>query len=163
MKHINQVEVRLPEDSNEFLENATSCVERCVSVGGLAKDLGLLEGTTLPTTPETKLQLEVAARLRIARERAGLTSGQADKLLSLEQGSVLKIETSARSLTVEELPKLAKTYGVDVAWLIEPNASTPQRPRLALAARELGKLKEEDLERVIALLSSLRSGEEGVK
>ena len=163
MKHINQVEVRLPEDTTEFLENATGSVERCVSVGGLANEVGLLRAVPLPTAPETPLELAFAPRLRTAREQAGLTTGQAERLLHLEQGTILKTEAGLRSSTDEELARLAQTYGVDVGWLIEPNTAEPRRARLAMAARELGKLKEEDLERVIGLLSSLRSGEEGIK
>jgi transcriptional regulator with XRE-family HTH domain len=163
MKHINEVEIRLPEDTTEFLENATGSVERCVSVGGLANDVGLLRAVPLPTGPETSLKPELAMRLHSAREQAGLTSGQAERLLDLEQGTILKTEAGLRSPTAEELAKLAQIYGVDVGWLIEPNTADPRRARLAIAARELGKLKEEDLERVTDLLSSLRSGEEGIK
>jgi transcriptional regulator with XRE-family HTH domain len=163
MKHINQVEVTIPEESDEFLENATGQAERCVSAGGLAQDFGLLRGTPRPSEPKAVLKLEVAFRLRRAREQAGLTIGQADELLGLDPGTVGEIESGGHSVAVEELPKLAETYGVDMTWLIEPGLVKPHHDRLALAARELNKLKGEDLERVIDLLSSLQSRGEGVK
>jgi len=157
MKHINQVEVRIPEETAEFLENALNREERCVSAGGLAAEVGLLRAADFPAESDTTVRRGIAARLRLARERAGLSGGQADRLLDFEQGAVLKVETGERTLAAEDLPKVARAYGVDVAWLVDPDASRPRRDRLAMAARELGKLKSEDLERVIGFISSLQT------
>ena len=155
MKHINQVEVRIFEDTTEFLDNALNREERCVSVGGLAAEVGLLHAATFPVESGSA----VAHRLRLAREQAGLSGGQVDRLLDFEQGAVVKIETGERTLAVEELPKLARAYGVDITWLVDPESTRPRRDRLAMAARELGKLKAEDLERVIGFISSLQTRE----
>ncbi len=165
MKHINQVEVNLPEETGAFLENATGQAERCVSAGGLANDFGLLRGTSQPSQSKfmADLKSEVASRLRRAREQAGLTIGQADALLGLEPGTVREIEAGDHSVAVEELPRLAETYRVDITWLIEPSLVKPHHDRLALAARALNKLKGDDLERVIDLLSSLQSRGDAVK
>jgi len=45
-KHINQVEIRFPDNRDALIGEAVSCDESCVSVGGLAESLGMLE--TLP-------------------------------------------------------------------------------------------------------------------
>jgi transcriptional regulator with XRE-family HTH domain len=155
MKHINQVEVRIPEDTAEFLENALDREERCVSVGGLASEVGLLQTAVFLAGSGSA----VAHRLRLARERAGLSGGQVDRLLDLEQGAVVKIEGGELTPTFADLPKLARAYGVDVAWILDPESARPRRDRLAMAARELRKLKSEDLERVIGFISSLQTRE----
>ena len=160
MKHINQVEVTIPAESDDFLEHATNWNERCVSVGGLAHDLGLLKDTHPRGEFNTDLRLKVATRLQSARERAGLTRGQVDKLLNLEAGTLSKVEEGSRSVAIEEVPKFAAMYGVDISWLIGSHAEESREGRLALAVRELDKIKGEDLDRIIALLSSLRSAKE---
>jgi hypothetical protein len=57
------------------------------------------------------------------------------------------------------LAEYARIYGVSPAWLsgFGPDKLEPGNPRVELAARELGKLKPEDLERVLHLLAALRS------
>jgi transcriptional regulator with XRE-family HTH domain len=159
MKHINQVEVRIPEDTTEFLQNALDREEQCVSVGGLAAEVGLLRASHFSVVSDSSVRREVAARLRLAREWAGLSGEQVDKLLDFGQGAVVKIESGERTLTDEDLPKLARAYGVDVAWLVDPDSARPRRDRLAMAARELGKLEPVDLERVIGFISSLQTRE----
>src|SRR4051794_34630206 len=97
----------------------------------------------------------IAGRLRLARERAGLTQGQVAKILGLHRPSISEIEAGRRSVSAEELDLLAETYGVSVGWLTESDTVDPLRDRLELAARELSKLKPDDLERVLQLLESL--------
>jgi transcriptional regulator with XRE-family HTH domain len=99
----------------------------------------------------------IANRLRLARERAGLSQGQVAKILGLHRPSVSEIEAGRRGVSAEELSALSKTYGVSVSWLLEAEESDVARDRLELAARELGKLKPDDLERLIQLLTSLRT------
>lgn len=49
-------------------------------------------------------------------------------------------------------------YDVTVSWLIGETEATLSMddPRLQLAARELSKLKSDDLERLLKLLASMR-------
>ncbi len=102
----------------------------------------------------------IAARLRAAREQAGLSQGQAAKVLGVHRPAVTEMEAGRRSVSAEELAALADAYGVSVNWLVEAETADPARDRTELAARELGKLKAEDLDRLMQLLSSLkRSGE----
>ena len=85
------------------------------------------------------------------------------KILGLHRPSISEIEAGRRGVSAEELSALSKTYGVGVSWLVEAEEPDVVRDRLELAARELGKLKPDDLDRVIQLLTSLRSdrGAEG--
>lgn len=97
----------------------------------------------------------IASRLRIARERAGLSQGQVAKLLGLHRPSVSEIEAGRRSVTAEELAQLARAYSVSTAWLTSAPGD-PASDKLELAARELAKLRDKDVDRILDLLSSLR-------
>jgi transcriptional regulator with XRE-family HTH domain len=97
----------------------------------------------------------IAARLRAAREQAGLSQGQAAKLLGLQRPTVSEIEAGRRRVSAEELAQLAEIYGVSVSWLATEQPEVPD-PAVELAARELVKLKKEDLDTVLQLLRTLR-------
>jgi transcriptional regulator with XRE-family HTH domain len=110
----------------------------------------------------TKLRQEIAARLRLARETAGLTQAQAAKKLNLHRPSISEIEACRRRVSAEEISKLAEMYGVDVGWLTEGSKATTDKPdKLLLAARQLSQLKDRDLDRLMDLIRVLRgSGKE---
>lgn len=98
----------------------------------------------------------IAARLRLARERAGVSQGQVAKILSMHRPTVTEIEAGRRSVSAEELSAFAHTYSVSIGWLTgEPR--DPAADRLELAARELSKLKPKDVDLLMDLLASLRS------
>lgn len=102
----------------------------------------------------------IAARLRSAREHAGLSQGQAAKLLGVQRPTISEIEAGRRRVPAEELAKLAAIYGVSVSWLTDEQPEVPD-PGVELAARELTKLKKEDLDRVLQLLRTLRKSKGG--
>ncbi|NUQ66908.1 helix-turn-helix domain-containing protein [Leptolyngbya sp. 7M] len=100
----------------------------------------------------------IARRLRVAREQAGLSQGQVAKLMSWHRPTVSQIEAGQRRVSAEELASLAKHYCVSVSWLAktgEPDQDQAD-PQLELAAKELGRLKPDDLQRVIKLLTALK-------
>lgn len=101
----------------------------------------------------------IAKRLRAAREQAGLSQGQVAKLMGWHRPTVSQIEAGQRRVSAEELPILARHYRVSMAWLTKSTdlESDPIDPQLELAARELGRLKPDDLQRVIKLLSALKT------
>ena len=100
-------------------------------------------------------------RLREARKVAGLSQGQVAKLLAMHRPTISEIEAGNRRVSAEELTKFAETYDVTVSWLLGESAGQLEAddPRLQLAARELGKLKPDDLERLLRLLASMRNSD----
>ena len=110
-------------------------------------------------TEYQKKRKAIAARLRLSREMAGLTQGQVAKGLGWHRPTVSQIEAGRRRVSAEELATLAEMYGVNVPWIVgeEDEDSNLAADRVRLAARELGKLREEDLERVVQLVQALRA------
>ena len=90
---------------------------------------------------------------------AGLTQGQVAKSLDWHRPTVSEIEAGRRRVPAEELAALAEMYGVSVPWVVGENDedSSLAADRVKLAARELSKLREEDLDRVLQLVQALRS------
>jgi transcriptional regulator with XRE-family HTH domain len=101
----------------------------------------------------------VGSRLRTARGMAGLSQGQVARMLQIHRPSVTEAEAGRRRVPVEELSELAKIYGVSVNWLAGFGEDKLElgNGKVELASRELGKLKSEDLDRVLHLLAALRS------
>lgn len=99
----------------------------------------------------------IASRLSIARTRAGLSQAQVANALKLPRPSISEIEAGKRRVAVEELILFADLYQVDINWLTGEGVAKadPVRDKLALAARGVANLKNEDLEKVIELLVSL--------
>lgn len=97
-------------------------------------------------------------RLRAARELAGLSQGQVARILELHRPSISEMEAGRRKVSADEIAKLAHTYGVSISWLTEAQEEQSiQDVKIELAARELAKLRPDDLERVLQLLTMLRA------
>ena len=104
---------------------------------------------------------QIAARLRTARESAGLSQGQVAKLLKLHRPTISEIEAGRRRVAGEELAEFASLYGVSVEWLTTASdESDATEDRILLAARELSKMKDQDLDRLMSLLRMLRKPKE---
>jgi transcriptional regulator with XRE-family HTH domain len=97
-------------------------------------------------------------RLRAARENAGLSQGQVAKLMGMHRPSVSELEAGNRKVSAEELARFAELYDVKAGWLLgEVGIGVDSvDPRLQLAARELGKLKPEALDRLMGLIVAMR-------
>lgn len=104
----------------------------------------------------------VAARLRLARETAGLTQGQVARLMHKHRPTVSEIEAGRRRVSAEELVQLADLYGVSTSWLTSERESEPGAAdaRILLAARQLSKLNQADLDRLMNVIRMLRQSEE---
>jgi transcriptional regulator with XRE-family HTH domain len=99
----------------------------------------------------------VAERLRLAREQAGLSQGHVAKMLDMHRPTISEIEAGRRRVAADELAKFSRIYEVSVAWLTGSEGEDDgEDDRVKLAARELAKLKHDDLDKVLRLLSSLR-------
>jgi len=112
--------------------------------------------------PSGPRRAAIAARLRMAREMAGLSQGQVARMLGLHRPSISEAEAGRRRVSAEELARLAEIYGIGVSWLVceETPDADPRRDRIDLAARELAKLKPDDLNRLMQLLQAIRSGKD---
>jgi transcriptional regulator with XRE-family HTH domain len=118
--------------------------------------LALVSYVRISAVDNSDKRMAIAARLKAAREQAGLTQGQVAKLLSLHRPSVSEMEAGRRSVSGEELSTLAEAYGVGVDWLLEGEAADPARLRYELAARKLSKMKADDIDRLMELLTTLK-------
>ena len=101
----------------------------------------------------------LAERLKEARKLAGISQGNVARIMGLHRPTISEIETGNRRVSADELARLARVYDVSVSWLLgqTPETIDPQDPRLELAARELTKLKPDDLDRLLKLLAAMRS------
>lgn len=105
--------------------------------------------------------MSIQNRLREAREASGLSQGQVAKKLEMHRPTVSEIEAGRRKVSAQEIEQFSKVYGVPVDWIINgSNADDPADARILIAARELSKMSEADLERLMTTLRMLRKQEE---
>jgi len=102
----------------------------------------------------------IAARLREARKMAGLSQAQVAKMLGLHRPSITEAEAGNRKVSADEITKLAEIYDVSVSWLLGKDKLDIHDDKIQLAARELRKLKPDDLDRLLTILASMRRGGE---
>lgn len=107
-----------------------------------------------PTIPEA-----VGLRLRWAREQAGLSQGQVAKILDYHRPTVSQIEAGQRTVRPDEIARFAEMYDVREVWIVKGDAEAGETvdPRIELAARELGKLRKEDLDALLRAIRAMRS------
>lgn len=105
-----------------------------------------------------QIRKAIAKRLRAAREQAGLSQGQVARLLGFQRPTISEIEAGRRRVSGEELSQFAKVYDVSISWIAKEESEIAD-PKVELAARELGKMKEDDLKAVLQLLKTLRKTE----
>ena len=108
-------------------------------------------------------KLITASRLREARKMAGLTQGQVGNQMKLHRPTISEIEAGNRSVTVQELGTFAELYEVDVAWLAGEGAEKldPHDDRVQLAFRDLEKLSEKDLNKLMTALAAIKQRRNG--
>ncbi len=100
----------------------------------------------------------IGSRLALARTRAGLSQSQVAEKLKIPRPSISEIEAGRRKVSADELVEFADIYSVEIDWLAGrgANRADPIKDQLYLAARKMVGLKEEDLNKVIDLLLSLK-------
>ncbi len=99
----------------------------------------------------------IASRLRTAREMAGLSQAQVAQILGLHRPAVSEMESGRRRVSAGELARLTEIYSVDMEWLAGSEVNSEHDDeRIRFAARQLAKLKADDLDKVMNLLSALR-------
>ena len=110
---------------------------------------------------QDSLRQDIANRLRLAREMAGLTQGQVATQLGWHRPTVSEMEAGRRRVLAEELKTLAELYAVNIPWLMGEADGDDISDRARLAARELGKLSDVDLDRLLLLIRSLKGSDGG--
>lgn len=101
---------------------------------------------------------QISARLRTAREAAGLSQGQVAKLMGLHRPTISEIEAGRRRVSADELTQLAEIYGTSTDWILAKRdaATGPDEEKILLAARQLSKMKDADLDRLMKLIHMLK-------
>ncbi len=107
----------------------------------------------------------IGQRLRWAREQAGLSQGQVAKMVGYHRPTISQIEAGQRIVRPDEISRFAQLYDVKEIWILngDPAVSSSDDPRIELAARELAKLRKEDLDALLRVIKVMRSkqGEKG--
>lgn len=104
--------------------------------------------------------MSVSVRLRQAREAAGLSQGQVAKKLEIHRPTVSEIEAGRRKVSAQEIEQFANLYGVSVEWIVSGSTGDESADaRILMAARELSKMNEADLDRLMNTLRMLRKPE----
>ncbi|MGC1272630.1 MAG: helix-turn-helix transcriptional regulator [Planctomycetaceae bacterium] len=103
----------------------------------------------------------IGQRLRWAREQAGLSQGQVARMLEYHRPTISQIEAGKRIVRPDEIERFADIYGVKAVWILRGDAAfaEEQDPRIELAARELSKLRREDLDAILRLIKIMRTEE----
>lgn len=104
----------------------------------------------------SEIKKTLAEKLTQARKNAGLSQAQVAKLIDLNRPAISEIESAKRNVTAGELIKFSEIYSVSSSWLTSQE-NTDNKVRLA--ARELSKLDNEDLDKILNVLASLRKSE----
>jgi transcriptional regulator with XRE-family HTH domain len=106
-----------------------------------------------PSSPEA-----VGERLRWAREQSGLSQAQVAKMLAYHRPTISQIEAGQRVVRPDEIARLAEIYGVKEAWVVSGDSLKidTDDPRVELAARQLAKLRPEDLDAILKLIRVMR-------
>lgn len=103
-------------------------------------------------------KVEIANRLRTAREMAGLSQGQAAKRLGMHRPTISEIEAGRRNVKLDELSEFSKLYGVEVSWITEGKVDEDKIDQSILAAaRELSSMKDKDIETLINTIKMIKS------
>lgn len=101
--------------------------------------------------------ISIAERLREAREASGLSQAQVAKKLRLHRPTITEIEAGRRKVSAEELEQFSNAYGVTLEWLVSGSSGeNSSDARMLMAARELSKMSQGDLDRLMKMLRMLR-------
>ena len=102
------------------------------------------------------LRLQLAYRLREAREYAGLSQEEVAFVVGLSRPAVTNIESGTRKVDAIELDKLSVLYGCSVERLLSGD-EVETDSRLAFLARATQGLSERDLDELGRFAAFLRN------
>lgn len=102
------------------------------------------------------LKKGIAERLKMARELSGLSQAQAAKLLEVSRPTITEIENGRRNVSAQEISKFSDIYDVDSSWILSSTSDDAIRSKVQLAAREIGKMSESDIDKLFKIMSSMK-------
>jgi transcriptional regulator with XRE-family HTH domain len=102
-------------------------------------------------------RLELARRLREAREYVGLSQDEVAAALGLSRPAITNIESGTRKVEAIELERLSGLYGRSVESLLSGETSSVGE-RVAFLARATQGLSDKDLDELARFAAFLRSG-----
>lgn len=107
---------------------------------------------------KTILKKQIAERLKLARELSGLSQLQAAKFLKMSRPSISEIEAGRRNVTSAEIIQFSDLYDVDTKWILGRLEKSQDfaESKIQLAARELSKMSEEDVNKLLKLLAAMK-------
>jgi transcriptional regulator with XRE-family HTH domain len=102
-------------------------------------------------------RLQMAQRLREARDYVGLSQDEVATALQLSRPAITLIESGGRKVEAIELDKLARLYGRAVQFFItgEESGSSPEG-RIGFLARSLNGLTDKDIQEVARFAEFLK-------
>jgi len=80
------------------------------------------------------------------------------KLMGLHRPTISEIEAGRRRVSADEVTQFAEVYGVGTDWILserDPDA-VPDDDKILLAARQLSRMKDDDLARLMKLIHMLK-------
>lgn len=110
-------------------------------------------------------RLEMAARLKEAREYLGISQEEVATTLNIPRPAISRIESGERKVEALELEQFSKLYSRTVQYFLSGVRSSDELDgSIAFAARALKGLSDKDLEEVARFASFLRtSGGKGAR
>lgn len=97
---------------------------------------------------------KIAEKLKEARNLSGLSQEQSAKKLGIQRPTISEIEAGRRKVSAEEIIQFAELYKVEPSWLLS-NEDKSYDANFMFAARELEKLDQEDIKKLIGILKIL--------
>jgi len=105
-----------------------------------------------------KDRIELAERLRQAREYLGLSQEDVAGVLHLPRPSITLMESGGRKIEATELSKLASLYRVSVDYLLSGREAEPDSPtQLVFLARAIKGLSDSDIQEVARFAEFLKN------
>lgn len=101
---------------------------------------------------EDKTQ-DIANRIKLARERSGLSQGQVSIKLGINKLNISEIEAGEIKVDLNELIMFSKLFKVNLYWLC---CQDETYDKTKIIINELKHLKSADLEEIIDLIKSLK-------
>lgn len=102
----------------------------------------------------------IGIRLKEARIMAGLSQNQVANMIDIPRPSVSEIESGNRQVSAVEISRLCDIYDVSVNWVLgnkKDSVDADDNPKLKLAARELSKLKDDDLDYLMQVIGMIKT------